>query len=315
MKFSKASFFLAILTASICDSVTAVVIDTIPQFTKTINNEIVCEKVVEQHQLLQKTDDIKDGVIGKSRFVCVVAPEYTPTGEAYGIKLSMNDVDESFRSAFTAAKKTGHTELWIKNPLVEGSSVKLPSTSNERGSSTTTAFSGSLFHKEVIEVVERIGGRALRSSAETIKSKMCFSPHMQWRKPKDTLTQKRRNLAVNQTGIRSVIVFRVKVGTSELTPSAAEISEEMFSTASNMITLVSQMKACSFNQLNFAHSTSSSFFFAADGVVEVTFASNILQNTDQATDIENAIKTLYGSAMNGVDHKVYAVVSILFYFD
>ena len=37
--------------------------------TKTINNEIVCEKVVEQHQLVQKTDDIKDGVVGKKRFV------------------------------------------------------------------------------------------------------------------------------------------------------------------------------------------------------------------------------------------------------
>lgn len=123
MKFSKAiTSFLVLAT-----TVESVVIDTIPQFTKTINNEIVCEKVVEQHQLLQKTNDIKDGVVGKSRFVCVVKNEYTPSGEAYGINLSMNDIDESFRSAFTAAKKTGHTELWIKNPLVEGSSVKLPS--------------------------------------------------------------------------------------------------------------------------------------------------------------------------------------------
>ena len=190
MKFSNAiTSFLVLAT-----TVESVVIDTIPQFAKTINNEIVCEKVVEQHQLVQKTDDIKDGVVGKKRFVCVVAPEYTPSGEAYGIKLSMNDTDESFRSAFAAAKKTGHTELWIKNPLVEGSSVKLPSLSNER-SSSATLFSGSLFHKEVIEAVEEIGGRALRSSSQTMKSKTCYSPHMQWRKPKDTLTQNRRNLA------------------------------------------------------------------------------------------------------------------------
>ncbi|GFH48739.1 predicted protein [Chaetoceros tenuissimus] len=114
------------------------------------------------------------------------------------------------------------------------------------------------------------------------------------------IIQEVRRATVYQTGTSSIIVFRVTVGTNQLTNSAAEISEEMFSTASNMITLVSQMMACSFDHLIFAPSTSSSFSYGEDGVVGGTFTSDILQ-THQATDVE-IVKTLYGSDMNEADN-------------
>ena len=128
-----------------------IVIDASKPFTKTINNEIVCEKVVKLHKMIQKTSDIKDGVYGVESFACVVAPEYTPSGDTPGITLSMPDVDETFEEAFASAQATGHTELVVKNPLVHRSTLKLPSSSQEDEEGTASSFSGSMFYSQVVE--------------------------------------------------------------------------------------------------------------------------------------------------------------------
>ena len=158
-----------------------IVIDGSKPFTKMINNEIVCEKVVKLHKMIQKTSDIKDGVYGVESFACVVAPEYTPSGDTHGITLSMPDVDETFEEAYASAQATGHTELVVKNPLVHRSILKLPSNSQEEDEEgTTSSFSGSMFYSQVVEPefdedASNLGGvvRGRRASAVTRQDQMC----------------------------------------------------------------------------------------------------------------------------------------------
>jgi hypothetical protein len=292
------------------------VIDASKPFTKTINDEIVCEKVIKLDKMIQKTSDIKDGVYGVESFACVVAPEYTPSGDTPGITLSMPDVDETFKEAYASAQATGHTELVVKNPLVHRSILKLPSSSQEDG--TTSSFSGSMFYSQVVEPefdedASNPGGgvRGRRVNAVTRQDQMCYSPHVQWRRPSnvDGSGQRGRKLAVNQTGTKSVVVFRATVDGTAPSSTSATMSENVFSTASNMITLSSQYSACSNNQLNFEAGAFSNFSYAASGVVEVVLNNVLTSVNDQAKDISNAIYTQFGTNMDQIDHKMFVVVS------
>ncbi|GFH59960.1 hypothetical protein CTEN210_16436 [Chaetoceros tenuissimus] len=294
-----------------------IVIDASKPFTKTINDEIVCEKVIKLHKMIQKTSDIKDGVYGVESFVCVVAPEYTPSGDTPGITLSMPDVDETFEEAYASAQATGHTELVVTNPLVHRSTLKLPSSSHEEDEEgSASSFSGSMFYSQVVEPdsdsdVSNVGGgvRGRRATALTRQDQMCYSPHVQWRRPSnvDGSVQRGRKLAVNQFGTKSVVVFRATVDATPPSSTSVTISENVFSTASNMITLSSQFSACSNNQLNFEAGTFTNFSYKASGVVEVVL-NNVLNSVDdQPIDISNAIKSQFGTNMDQIDHKMYVV--------
>ncbi|GFH59839.1 hypothetical protein CTEN210_16315 [Chaetoceros tenuissimus] len=293
-----------------------IVIDASKPFTKTINDEIVCEKVVKLHGIIQKTSDIKDGVYGVESFACIVDPKYTPSGDTPGITLSMPDVGETFEEAFASAQATGHTELVVKNPLVNRSTLRLPSSSQEEEESANS-FSGSMFYSQVVEpeesdeVVSKLGGtvRGRRASALTRQAHMCFGPHVQWRRPSnvDGSVQRGRKLAVNQFGTRSVVVFRAIVDGTAPSSTSATISENVFSTASDMITLSSQYSACSNNQLNFEAGVFTDFTYAASGVVEVVLYNVLNSFDDQAMDISNAIYTEFGNNMNQIDHKMFVV--------
>ena len=296
-----------------------IVIDASKPFTKTINDEIVCEKVVKLHKMIQKTTDIKDGVYGVESFACVVAPEYTPSGDTPGITLSMPDVDETFEEAYASAKATGHTELVVKNPLVHRSILKLPSSSQEDEEGSASSFSGSMFYSQVVEPefdedASNPGGgvRGRRASALTRQDQMYYNPHVQWRRPSNVggSVQRGRKLAVNQTGTKSVVVFRATVGGTQPSSIAATISVNVFSTASNMITLSSQFSACSNNQLNFEAGSFSDFSYAASGVVEVSIDTSAITSVDdQAKDISNAIYTQFGTNMDQIGYKMFVVVS------
>ncbi|GFH59958.1 hypothetical protein CTEN210_16434 [Chaetoceros tenuissimus] len=295
-----------------------IIIDASKPFTKTINDEIVCEKVIKLHMMIQKTSDIKDGVYGVESFACVVAPEYTPSGDTPGITLSMPDVDETFEEAFASAQATGHTELVVKNPLVHRSTLKLPSSSQEEDGSASS-FSGSMFYSQVVEPdsdedASNVGGgvRGRRATALTRQDQMCYSPHVQWRRPSnvDGSVQRGRKLAVNQTGTKSVVVFRATVDNTAPSIDAATIKENVFSTASNMITLSSQFSACSNNQLNFEAGAFTEFTYAdaASGVVEVALSNDVFtEGEEDPKDISNAIYTQFGTNMDQIDHKMFVV--------
>ena len=267
--------------------------------------------------MIQKTTDIKDGVYGVESFACVVAPEYTPSADTHGITLSMPDVDETFEEAYASVQVTGYTELVVKNPLVYRSTLKLPSNSQEDEEGSASSFSGSMFYSQVVEQepdedTSNLGGtvRGRRANELTRQDQMCYSPNVKWRQPAnvDGSLQRGRKLAVNQFGTKSVVVFRATVDGIAPSSYPATISENVFSLASNMITLSSQYSTCSNNQLKFEAGTFSDFSYAASGVVEVV-VNNVFNSDDQAMDISNAIYTEFGNNMNQIDHKMFVVVS------
>jgi hypothetical protein len=103
------------------------------------------------------------------------------------------------------------------------------------------------------------------------------------------------------TGVRTVLVVRVSTTDLQVTLSAQNLSNYIFS--NNSITFPSQMDACSFGQLQFVP-----FQGAEGGVVEIAVNASIANFSDYnvlANETVNELKTLYNVSQItdiGVDH-------------
>lgn len=276
------------------------------QFAKNVNGELVCEEVIESDVIMPKSDNPEDGFYSVHNYMCAVSPEYSVSGVS-GITLEIKNVDDSFKRDYEKARSRGHTELVVQNPLLYNSTLELP------------------IHDDMIQSYEAPNSRELLGvpkkggyirggkrhihpgEAATIQklSKRKYS----WRPP--SLPKFSRRLAINTSGTRSIVVFRVTTTfvngtTSSPTDDAATVSNNVFGTS--LINVATQYEACSNGNLDFIAATASGLTYSASGsgVVEVTLDA---ANSADAITISNKIREDYSSAIAGIDHVFYHVVS------
>jgi len=83
----------------------------------------------------------------------------------------------------------------------------------------------------------------------------------------------RRKLAVNQTGAKAADFFRIQTNYGEPTPDAADISNAVFGTSGDTVTLSSMYAACSYSQFTIVATAIAGQTYAADGVVDINLES------------------------------------------
>jgi hypothetical protein len=122
-----------------------------------------------------------------------------------------------------------------------------------------------------------------------------------------------RNLAVNQSGEKIVLVVRITTSTyGSPQNTAAEMSAAIFS--GDAVTLQSQYLACSYGALtlNPATDTVNDLQFSASGVVDISLSTTDATYTGE---IRNLARATIGASSNGqlvgVDHIIYVVVSLM----
>ena len=121
-----------------------------------------------------------------------------------------------------------------------------------------------------------------------------------------------RNLAVNQFGEKTAVVFRISTPTHGYpSKSANEVSDGVFGTTSDTVTLTSMTSACSYNKSNIVPTSIAGLTYAAVGVVDYVVQNAALTFT---TEIENEIKTTYESVLENIDHVLFHMVCIIVYY-
>jgi len=98
----------------------------------------------------------------------------------------------------------------------------------------------------------------------------------QWQFPPSSPSSARaRDLAVNQVGTRSVLVFRVTINNNAISydpiASAGDVSSAVFGTGIGDVTLASQYEACSYGKLTFEEGTIPGS--SAPGVIDISVAT------------------------------------------
>lgn len=238
--------------------------------------------------------------------MCAVSPEYLVSGVS-GITLKIKNVDESFKRDYEKARSRGHTELVVQNPLLYNSTLELPTDDNMMIQSFEAPDSRELLWGFKQGGYIRGEKRHIHPEAAMIQtlSKRKYS----WRPP--SLPTFNRRLAINTSGTRSIVVFRVttiSVGgtTTSPTDDAATVSNNIF--GPSLINVATQYEACSNGQLDFEAATVSGLTYSApnSGVVEVTLDA---ANSGDADTIANKIVSDYSSAIAQIDHVFYHVVS------
>ena len=176
-------------------------------FAHNVNGEIVCDEVVEYVGIYM---DENGENRHESSYTCVVDPFYTETGSKY-IELDLLNVAPMFEENRKEANTAGKTRLCIKGSTVAGSTIVLPS--NEEPDSITCK--PGIFENQ--------------------SEQQCWAPSLNWHPtPADSLSVRRkkhhsRNLAVNQTGNRSILVFRITTSTNgSPSASSADVSNQVF---------------------------------------------------------------------------------------
>lgn len=271
-------------------------------FAKSVNGELVCEEVIESDVIMPKSADPEDGFYSVHNYMCAVSPEYSVSGVS-GITLEIKNVDDSFKSDYEKARNRGHTELVVQNPLLYNSTMELPIDDN-----TIQSFEAPN-SRELLGVSKKggyiRGGKRNIPKVVTIQtlSKRKYS----WRPP--SLPNFSRKLAINTSGMRSIVVFRVtttSVGgtTTSPTDDASTVSTNVFGTS--LINVATQYEACSNGHLDFQAATVSGLTYTEPGVVEVTLDA---ANSGDAYTIANKIVSDYSSEIAQIDHVFYHVVS------
>ncbi len=250
-------------------------------FAFAVNGELLCDEVVLHAGLyIDENGNVKH----EKSFACRVNPAFTPSGSSY-VELTMLNLHSSFEEQKREAESMGKTSLCINGSSIEKSVVVIP------------ANDGLEPHQCAV--------KAFGSEEE-----QCFAPVLNWKVPdNDTVSrrQKNRSLAVNQTGLKSIVVFRVTTSENgSPTASAASVSDNVFG-PSDQVNIASQYEACSNGALDFTASTVAGLSFSAAGVVDISLTTT---SSTLSGDIVNLVRTQVGDTiLNQIDHYFVQVVS------
>eukprot|EP00979_Chaetoceros_neogracilis_P016454 scaffold8034_cov133-Chaetoceros_neogracile.AAC.2 len=145
------------------------------------------------------------------------------------------------------------------------------------------------------------------------EQQQCFLSKLIWSAPDaqsqgQTSTQHSRKLAINQTGNRSILVFRITTqdyGSPNAT--AAYVSDSIFGDGSDDVNIVSQYAACSDNKLTFYAANPNGMpddvTTSATGVYDINVTGGNSEST--ATEIRNLVKAAVGSNVTDQANHVF----------
>jgi hypothetical protein len=289
------TFFQKVLLIYICTvhsfflTINASDLDSPFLFARTIDGEIACEEVAQSVGIAK----LEDGSISHSKsYFCDVDPAYT-TGSAKGIRLLLENIESDFELEWKKSVEAGKTRLVVSDGTISGSSLRLPDSPKQMKQTTAlTTFQ----HDEF---------------GANWTTNQCYTPLLNWQVPHSSEKGQpsRRKLAVNQIGAKTAVVFRIKTNNGFPTPDAAAISNAVFGTSGDAVTLSSMYDACSYNQFTIVATDIAGQTYAAAGVVDINLESSTTA-ASYATDIKNLVILQVGSAyLDSVDHVLLAMVS------
>ena len=202
-------------------------------------------------------------------FACVVDPAYS--GGKIGIQLELMNFAPSFEEDRKKAIAMGKNRLVVREGVIFGPTLILPDDSEG--------------YKEFEEAVMSGGDEFQQTS---------FKPLLDWQFPPtaDSVSARKkhsRNLATNQFGDKKVLVFRITANGEAPAKTAVQVSDGVFGTSGDAVTLTSQYSACSYDQLNFAAASGAELTGLTDGHAGVIDISVVMDNSIMS-EIENAVK-------------------------
>ena len=266
---------------------------------KTINGHITCDNVVRSVGLSINEDG---SYSHDTAFLCVVDPVYTSAG-TNGVRLKLSNLPSTFErdwKSVTADGKDKRAGLNLREVVIGkgGMDIRLPDRPT-----TMVALEEDVFSKLSLQGAEQ-----------------CDVPLLSWKTDSSSTgdfpseSNGDRNLAVNQSGVKTVLVVRISTSTHGAPQkTAAEMSAAVFS--GDPVTMQSQYAACSYGELTFQPATNSvnGLTFTASGVVDIDLTTTSTTYTDE---IENLARVAIGTstsdgALVGVDHIIYVVVSLM----
>ena len=263
-----------------------------PMFARSIDGTIICNDVIREAGIF--VDD--NGVFrDDTQFACLVDPTYTNDGSKF-IELTMSNLPSSFMADRKKAQSAGNTRLRIMDATVERSTIILPDDIDVKSCDETVVIFGN------------------DDSRQHEQQQQCFLSKLIWFAPDaqsqgQTSTQHSRKLAVNQTGNRSILVFRITTTNGSPTASAAAVSDSIFGGDLDTVHIVSQFAACSDNKLTFSPAAPTGMTASATGVYDITVTGDTDSST--ATEIKNLVNTAVSSSViDQADHVFYHMVSI-----
>jgi hypothetical protein len=294
-------------------------------------NEIACSQVVRSvgFSIVENAKIQHDDV----SFLCVVDPNEEASSKLSiqrGTWLSLSNIGPDFEDSWKTANKRGMTRLVVRGGKVKGSVLEVDSLSmsedtdyplssvQERksiilasGDTQTTSSRDGIDANEDHSVPIDDGILQNLNSTTAIFKAMHFKQSMEWKSPLEGQQKTSdgrsngRNLAINQTGEKTAIVFRVTTSNNgSPSNSANEVSNGVFGTSGDSVTLTSMYSACSYNLLNIAPAVVDGT--SAPGVIDVTVVT-----TGTTYDIENEIRINYDGILQNIDHVLIHVVCVL----
>jgi hypothetical protein len=270
------------------------------------------------------------------KFLCAVDPNSETSSklsiQKEGTWLALSNTEPDFEDSWKTAHKQGLTRLIVRDGNVKGSVLELDSHNSSKDSEsssvvrlqsktsiilasgdTQTTTDDIYANKDYIIPVD--DGIQRSNSTGTLFKRLHFKKQsIEWKSPLHRHGQKTSNgsstrkLAINQTGDKTALVFRVTTpNNGSPTNTANEVSNGVFGTFGDTVTLTSMYSACSYGLLNIAPAVFGGT--SATGVIDVTVST-----TGTTYDIENEIRTQYGSALDNIDHVLFHMVSLPMYF-
>jgi len=205
-------------------------------------------------------------------FACVVDPAYS--GGKIGIQLELVNLAPSFKEKRKEAIGEGKNRLVVRDGVIVGPTLILPDDSEG--------------YQEFQEAVTFVGDEFHQTS---------FNPLLDWQFPPtaDSVSARKkhsRNLATGQFGDKKVLVFRITANGDAPTKTAVQVSDGVFGTSGDAVTLAGQYSACSYDQLNFAAASGVELTGLTNGHAGVIDISvTVSSSTLFTTEITNAVKT------------------------
>jgi len=269
---------------------------------KTINGHIACDYVVRSVGLSINEDGGRSFFSHDKTFYCVVDPVYTSAG-TNGVRLKLSNLPSTFERDWkivTADGKDKRAGLNLREVVIEegGTNIRLPDRTT-----TTRPLEEDAFPNLSLQGAAR-----------------CEVPVLSWKtNPSSTgdfssESDGDRNLAVNQSGVKTVLVVRITSSTyGSPSKSATEMSAAVFT--GDPVTMKSQYEACSYGTLTLQHATNSvnGLPFSANGVVDISVtasSTNYTATIRELARVELGTTTTNGELV-GVDHIIYAMVSLM----
>ena len=288
---------LTFIASLVCLSLQVTASDTISAdgpFAQTVNGQILCNEIVRN-----EGTDLVDGIpTHYSFFSCIVDPSYTLTGSKH-IELTLENLEQEdeFKKQHKDAEAVGKTRLRILGGKIDRSTIVLPSIGARNkdlilDSSICPARTDNASH------ILPNDGRKFE----------CREPTLNWLSA-PTNDSKKRKLAVNQTGNKSILVFRVTTSTfGSPTSSTAELSDHVFGPV-DAVNIASHFAACSNNKLVFYPAAPVGLTLSATGVYDITVSTSA---SSTRFDVRNAVVSQVGDAIiDQVDHYFVQTVSLV----